>query len=44
MIDRRIPTAAISIGASTARVCISTSPVAAKAAAPSAAVASTEPQ
>ena len=44
MIDRTIPTAAISFGAITAFYCISTSPVATKAAAPRAAVANIDPQ
>ena len=44
MIESRMPTAAISIGASTALSCRASLPAEAKAAAPSAAVASTEPQ
>ncbi|OAV70731.1 hypothetical protein Barb7_03241 [Bacteroidales bacterium Barb7] len=44
IIDRMIPTAAISIGAMIALYCSSTSPEATKAAAPSAAVARMEPQ
>ena len=43
-IESRMPTAAISIGASTALSCNVSLPAEAKAAAPSAAVASTEPQ
>ena len=43
-IERTMPTAAISIGASTALSCIVSLPTEAKAAAPRAAVASTEPQ
>ena len=42
--ERRIPTAAISIGAITALYCITTSPVSRYAAAPSAEVARIEPQ
>ena len=44
MIESTIPTAAISIGASTALSCIAMPSAVANAAAPSAAVASTEPQ
>ena len=44
MMESKIPTAAISIGAITALNCISVSPVPIKAAAPSAAVASIDPQ
>ena len=44
MMDRMMPTAAINIGAMTALNCMSTSPVAMKAAAPSAEVARMEPQ
>ena len=44
MIESRMPTAAISIGASTAFICKASEPADAKAAAPSAAVASTDPQ
>ena len=43
-IERRMPTAAISIGASTALSCIASLPDEAKAAAPRAAVARIEPQ
>ena len=44
MIESRMPTAAISIGAITAFICSSSEPTEEKAAAPSAAVANTEPQ
>ena len=44
MMESRMPTAAISIGAMTALYCIIVSPLCMKAAAPSAAVARMEPQ